>query len=248
MEAGAVTVLAKPDGPGSNGFELHARRLLSAVKVTAEASVIARPHRTQRTSDSGNGRAGPGHPADVVALAASTGGPAAVAQIVRQLPPDIGVPLLLVQHIAPGFETGLTRWMDELSGIRVRLAAEGQRLEAGQLLVAPTGVHMGVSRRRTVTLTASEPIAGFRPSATYLFRSVAAVYGRHALAVVLTGMGSDGSDGLLDLKRAGGTVIAQDRATSVVYGMPRAAVEAGTADRVLPLADIGLAITTACRR
>jgi two-component system chemotaxis response regulator CheB len=98
-----------------------------------------------------------------------------------------------------------------------------------------------------VVLGASAPIGGFRPSATFLFRSVAAVYGGRTLGVVLTGMGSDGADGLLEIRRAGGSVIVQDEASSVVYGMPRAAVKAGVADRVLPLTDIGAAIATACR-
>jgi two-component system chemotaxis response regulator CheB len=184
---------------------------------------------------------------EIVAVAASTGGPPALAQIVRELPADLGVPLLVVQHIAAGFELGFTRWIDEIAAVNVRLARHGEPLRAGEMLVAPAGMHLGVSARRTVVLGASAPISGFRPSATFLFRSVAAVYGARTLGVVLTGMGSDGAEGLLEIKRAGGSVIVQNEATSVVYGMPRAAVKAGVADRVLPLAEIGVAIATACR-
>jgi two-component system chemotaxis response regulator CheB len=184
---------------------------------------------------------------EIVAVAASTGGPPALAQIVRELPAELGVPLLVVQHIAAGFELGFTRWIDEIAAVNVRLARHGEPLRAGEMLVAPAGMHLGVSARRTVVLGASAPIGGFRPSATFLFRSVAAVYGARTLGVVLTGMGSDGAEGLLEIKRAGGSVIVQNEATSVVYGMPRAAVKAGVADRVLPLAEIGVAIATACR-
>jgi two-component system chemotaxis response regulator CheB len=253
MEAGAVTVLEKPAGPGSREFTLQAHRLVSAVKVTAGASVTARrsspprakhgsPHR--QPSPVSPDRASDG--VEIVAVAASTGGPPALAQIVRELPADVGVPLLLVQHIAAGFELGLARWIDEIAAVKVRMASHGEPLRAGEMLVAPAGMHLGVSARRTAMLNASAPIAGFRPSATFLFRSVAAIYGGRTLGVVLTGMGSDGAEGLLEIKQAGGSVIVQDEATSAVYGMPRAAVAAGVADRVLPLADIGAAIATAC--
>jgi two-component system chemotaxis response regulator CheB len=111
--------------------------------------------------------------------------------------------------------------------------------------VAPAGLHLGVDDQRRATLSASAPIGGFRPSATYLFRSVAVAYGRRALGVVLSGMGDDGAAGLLDLKRAGGSVIVQDEASSVVYGMPRAA-RSVAADQILAPAHMGAAIEQAC--
>jgi two-component system chemotaxis response regulator CheB len=184
--------------------------------------------------------------AEIVAVTASTGGPPALARLLSVLPAGLGVPLLLVQHIAPGFEQGLVRWLDQLGPIRVRLASRGAPLRPAEMLVAPTGAHLGVNDRRMAILSPAPAIHGFRPSATFMFRSVAAAYGRAALGVVLTGMGSDGAEGLVDLKRAGGSVIVQDEETSVVYGMPRAAVATGVVDRVLPLTEIGEAIVAAC--
>jgi two-component system chemotaxis response regulator CheB len=253
MEAGAVTVLEKPSGPGTSAFQQQARRLISAVKVTAQASVTRRPSAARSRRDQAAHRRPAPSSADraesqseIVAIASSTGGPAALAQIMRELPSSLRAPLLLVQHIAPGFELGLARWLDQIASLRVRVADRAEPLRGGELLVAPAGMHLGVSERREAILSTSPPVAGFRPSATFLFRSVAAVYGPRALGVILTGMGSDGAEGLLDLKRAGGSVIVQDQGSSVVYGMPRAAVATGVADRVLPLTDIGAAIAAAC--
>jgi two-component system chemotaxis response regulator CheB len=250
MEAGAVTVLEKPVGPAGRGFEFQARRLISAVKLTAQASVTARRNVRDRVRVRDVRPSVPsgliGGAAQVIALAASTGGPPALGEIVRQLPADLPAPLLLVQHISPGFERGLARWLDELTALRVTVAVRDQPLRPGEMVVAPAGLHLGVNARRQTMLSASAPIGGFRPSATYLFRSVAAVYGRRSLGVVLSGMGNDGAGGVLDLKRAGGSLIVQDEASSVVYGMPRAAAAGGAADRVLAPPDIGAAIIGAC--
>lgn len=253
MEAGAVMVLPKPRGPDSPSFALEANRLISAVKLTAGVAVTARRSRlapTSRKLDAGGtdrGRA-THHPAEIVAIAASTGGPPALARILVSLPADLDVPVLVVQHIADGFERGLARWLDDLSPLAVRVADRPGGLMAGEVLVASAGTHLGVSGRGATELSSSAPIGGFRPSATHLFRSAAAAYGRGALAVVLTGMGSDGADGLADVKGAGGSVIAQDEDSSIVYGMPRAAVATGTVDRVLPVGEIAAAIARRCRR
>jgi two-component system chemotaxis response regulator CheB len=254
MEAGAVTVLEKPSGPGSPTFDRDARRLLSAVRVTAGVAVTRRRRSNgpgapavtdrqgviRRRADRVDGRV------DVVAIAASTGGPPALARILRELPADFGAPILVVQHIAAGFEHGLAQWLDEVAPLRVTVAGRGEALRAGEVLIAAPGLHLGIGAARSTTLSSSAPIDGFRPSATYMFRSVAATYGRRALAVVLTGLGCDGVAGLVDLKRAGGSVLVQDEETSVVYGMPRAAVAAGVADHVLALSDIPTAIVARC--
>jgi two-component system chemotaxis response regulator CheB len=255
MEAGALTVLPKPSGPGSPSFEREARRLVSAVKLTAGASVAARrPSRPVASDAAGHGgTAGitdgpPDGAVEIVAVAASTGGPPAFARIVRELPADLAVPLLLVQHIASGFEEGLAGWLSALGSVRVSVARNGARLRAGEVVLAASGTHLGVSAGGTVILSSAPPIDGFRPSATFMFRGVAEVYGRRALGVMLTGMGRDGVGGLVELRRAGGHVIAQDEETSAVYGMPAAAVAAGAVDRVLPLSGIADAIISRCRR
>jgi two-component system chemotaxis response regulator CheB len=156
--------------------------------------------------------------------------------------------VLVVQHIAAGFEHGLARWLTEIGSLTVRVAADGEPARPGVVLLAASGTHLGITRSGNVAVSDEDPIGGFRPSATFLFRSVARAYGGRALGVVLTGMGSDGAAGLLDLRRAGAYVIAQDEATSSVYGMPRAAVAAGAADRVLPLRGMSRAIVGLCRR
>lgn len=248
MEAGALTVLEKPPGPGSPRFDAEASRLIAAVKLTAGVRVTGRRPRRKAHAD-----AVPARPrrrpsdgrAEIVAVVASTGGPPALASVLRELG-GLRVPLLVVQHIAEGFENGLARWLDDIGPLRVRIAGGGQKLRAGEALIAPAGSHLGVSRRGTTVLSSSAALDGFRPSATFLFRSVAEVHGRRALAVVLTGMGRDGIDGLVALKSAGGSVIAQDAKTSAVYGMPAAAVAAGVVDEVLPLGDIAGAIAEHC--
>jgi two-component system chemotaxis response regulator CheB len=249
MEAGAVTVLEKPGGPRTPGFEEDARRLISTVKMAAAASVTRRTHRRSRGLDPRRvARDGPSpaRGADVVAIAASTGGPPAVGEILRSLPVDFPAPVVLVQHIASGFEFGLAQWLDEVCPLPVRVAGEGEPLLGGEVLLAPADLHLGVSESRATALSDAPPINNLRPSATFLFRAVAAQYGRRALAVVLTGMGSDGAEGLIDLKRAGGSVLVQDPDTSIVSGMPTAAVRAVAADRVLPLEDIAGAIVEHC--
>jgi two-component system chemotaxis response regulator CheB len=180
-------------------------------------------------------------------MACSTGGPAALATILGSLPADFPATILVVQHIARSFDAGLVQWLDGVSPLSVRLAAGGTLLRPGEVVVAPNDQHLGVNGARILTLSSSDPIGGHRPSATYLFRSVAGAFGRNAMGVILTGMGDDGAAGLLELRRAGGKTIAQDDATSVVYGMPARAVAAGAVDQILALDGIAKAIVEACR-
>jgi two-component system chemotaxis response regulator CheB len=169
-----------------------------------------------------------------VAVATSTGGPAALQTVLSGLQARFPVPIVVVQHITPGFTTGLVDWLDSVCPIRIQLAQHGEVLRAGTVYLAPDGRHLGVSGR-IAELSDAPPIGGFRPSGTFLFESVALAYGASAIAVILTGMGEDGVTGLRAVRRAGGRVIAQDEASSVVFGMPGAAIAAGLADVVLPL-------------
>jgi two-component system chemotaxis response regulator CheB len=254
MEAGALTVLVKPDGPRSPSFDRQASQLVATVKLVAAVRAVRHPRRGEDSRDvdvrsvmTGDERGTP-RDAEVVAVAASTGGPAALAHILRELPGDLPVPVLVVQHIAPGFEHGLAKWLTEIGSLSVRVAAAGEQARPGAVLLAASGAHLGITRSGKITVSNEGPIGGFRPSATFLFRSVARAYGRRALGVVLTGMGSDGAAGLVDLRRAGAYVIAQDEATSSVYGMPGAAVAAGATDCVLPIRGISGAIAGRCHR
>jgi two-component system chemotaxis response regulator CheB len=180
----------------------------------------------------------PGGPRpELVVIGASLGGPKALCQLIRALPPAFIAPIALVQHIAEGFTTGLASWLAQETRRTVREATDKAALEAGQVLIAPSGHHLVVEEGR-VRLDASPPLDGFRPAVSPLFTSAARAYGARAWGVILTGMGHDGADGMRALRAAGAATIAQDEGTSAVFGMPRAAIEAGVVDRVLPLDQI----------
>jgi two-component system chemotaxis response regulator CheB len=175
----------------------------------------------------------------VVAIAASTGGPTALVKVLRGISPQVSAAFLVVQHMSRGFLEGLVRWLDNEVELEVKKAQEGDSLEAGVVLVAPGDQHMMVTEVDTVRLNRSLPINGHRPSAEVLFDSVASNYGKRGAGVILTGMGSDGAEGLKSLRLCGGHTIAQDEQTSIIFGMPRAAIELDAAEIVLPLDEIG---------
>lgn len=235
LRAGALMVVPKPDDPTSPMFNGRLEQFLSMAKAMAGVKVVRR----------WAGRATPPPPAPgpppgtvaprLVAIAASTGGPAALQRILGDLPGDFPAPILLVQHIARGFTEGLADWLGAGSPLRVKLAEHREALAPHTVYVAPDDRQLGVDDGDRLEVLDAPPIEGFRPSATHLFESVARRCGAAVTGVILTGMGRDGVAGLQRVREAGGHVIAQDRATSVVYGMPNAAVEAGVVDAVLPI-------------
>ena len=250
LEAGALSLVAKPSGPQDATFMADARTLTTTVKLMAGVKLVRRrsqrpPRRAAPPDAAAPARA---TPVTIVAIAASTGGPNALAQIIGALPASMPLPIMVVQHITPGFQRGLVQWLGGVSSLPVRLAAHGERLRAGEVVVAPADAHLGVSATGRVALSGSPPIGGHRPSATHLFRSVASAYGAGALGVILTGMGDDGVAGLQDVKRAGGLVLAQDEPTSVVYGMPGSAAAAGVVDQILPIDKIAMALISTAKR
>ena len=174
-------------------------------------------------------------PLRVVAIAASTGGPSALMTLFKQIPPDVDAAFLVVQHMSRGFLDGLIHWLDHEVALTVRKAQDGDLLERGVVLFAPEDYHLLVNEDGTVRLNKSLPIAGHRPSAELLFKSVAASFGRRGIGVILTGMGSDGALGLKRLRERGGHTIAQNEASSIIFGMPRAAIEQEAAEMVLSL-------------
>lgn len=192
------------------------------------------------------GAAAPG--ADrVLGIAASTGGPAMLARILAALPADYPLPILVVQHIAQGFESGLVHWLAGETALQVKLASDGEAVAPGTVFIAPDGRHMGIVARR-IRLWDGAPIRGFRPSGTVLFQSLASACGAGAAGLVLSGMGDDGADGLQAIRAQGGWTAAQGPATSVVFGMPRAAIERGAAAETLELEDIPAALARVARR
>jgi len=182
----------------------------------------------------------------VVAIGVSTGGPAALTQILPALPRDLAAPVVVVQHMPPGFTRYLADRLDAQCGLRVREAGGGEVLEPGHLWIAPGGSHLAMYRaggQVHLRKHQGSPENSCRPAVDVLFRSAAETFGPHAMAVILTGMGYDGRSGCESVHAAGGQVLAQDRASSVVWGMPGAVVAAGVADLVVPLSRVAAEIT-----
>jgi two-component system chemotaxis response regulator CheB len=232
VEAGALTVVEKPHGLVAADYEAVSDQLLTSVRLMSDVHVVTlRPRGTTGTTrvlpEADLDRV------DIIAIAASTGGPGVLHEILQGLPADFPIPIVLVQHITSGFVPGFVRWLDSVTALQVVSAKEGDRVAPGRVLVAPDDAHLTVTPGGVVSLERTEPIKGQRPSATRLFEAVAASYRNNALGIVLTGMGEDGADGLEVLRRYGGHVIAQAEAGCVVFGMPRAAIVRGLAHQVL---------------
>jgi two-component system chemotaxis response regulator CheB len=178
----------------------------------------------------------------IVAVGASTGGPAALAKLLTGLPPDLTAGVVVVQHIADGFVPGLVSWLGSVTMLTVKAAKDGERIEPGTVYIAPTGSHTAVARSGRLALLGSPPLESQRPAVDVLFNSVCQEYDRRAIAVLLTGMGHDGARGLKAIRDAGGRTIAQDEGSCVIFGMPRAAIELGAAEQVLSLDEIPAAV------
>ncbi len=244
LAAGAIDVLDKPRGDETDdGWD---RKLVATVKLISRIKVITHP----RGRLAGIARTPAPGPLDVpppartprlVAIGGSTGAPGALLEILQALPSDYPLPLLVVIHLGDPFALAFADWLDGESPLRVAYACDGEPLPpvgSGRVLMAPPGQHL-VLRGGRLWLNLDPPRHFCRPSVDALFESVAAEMGSTAIACLLTGMGRDGAQGLAAIRRAGGSTIAQDEQTSVVYGMPRQAVEMGAAERVLPLGAIG---------
>jgi two-component system, chemotaxis family, protein-glutamate methylesterase/glutaminase len=250
LDSGALAVLAKPTGPAAPDFADRAAEIVSTIKTMAGVRVVKRrpkqaPVAPTPTPAPAARPAAARRRIDIVAIGSSTGGPDALGKIVGALPANAPVPIVIVQHITVGFHQGLVDWLNNVTPLNVKLGVEGEQLKAGDVVVAPGERHMVIDSGRRVKFIDDAPVRGHRPSATKLFQSVTMVYGGNALGVILTGMGDDGADGLVDLHKAGGWVIGQNEATCVVYGMPREAALRGAVNEVLPLGEIAGGIVAA---
>ena len=237
IQAGALMVVEKPSDPQSPSFSRQRDQLLTMAKAMSEVKVVRRWSGGSSPTYTRSIRR-PNTIVRLVAIGTSTGGPAALRRILLDLPGTFPVPILAVQHIARGFIEGLVKWLGMNCALRVKVAVDGELLDAGTVYVAPDDHHLGASTDGRVRLSSIPPIGGFRPSADHLFESCGRSYGADMIAVILTGMGRDGTDGLQTVHAAGGRIIAQDEATSVVYGMAREAVRSGAVDEILPLEHI----------
>ncbi len=242
LELGALEFVRKPAGNTREAWGEVRARLADALHAAAHMNVgsvpmLARP----RLATPGPRAAMARQARAAIAIASSTGGPRALAEVVPAFATTVGAAVLLVQHMPPGFTAGLARRLDQLAELPVAEAREGDILQPGHVYLAPGGQHMTVARAglgATIALSHGPPIHGVRPAADPLFRSVAEVFGARCVGIVLTGMGRDGSAGLRAIRAAGGGAVVQDRATSIIYGMPQQALADAGADREVALTQV----------
>jgi len=243
LAAGAVDVIEKLTGEGND--EAWAKDYLATLKLVSRIRVITHPRgRLSSIPQSPPPGVAPVALAQqkysVAAIGASTGGPGAILDVLNGLPDSFSLPILFVLHISEPFGTAFADWLDGQTGRRVSYAREGDLVSAaaGKVLMAPPGQHLSVREGR-LRLSLEAERHSCRPSVDVLFESIARDYGPAACATLLTGMGRDGAAGLLKIRQAGGLTVAQDEASSVIYGMPREAALLGAATHILPLSEIG---------
>lgn len=247
LQAGALSVLEKPtlqDTPEAYEALASQVRLMSEVKVVRRWSKPTGPLDPKSTVTANvspliqNGHS----KIQMAVIASSTGGPGILAEILSKLPANFPIPILIVQHITPGFGAGLADWLNQQTPLQVRLARHADEPKPGQVLIAPDNAHMMINSMGLISLSNMPAVHGLRPAANYLFHSVARVYGPRAIGIILTGMGSDGAEGLQSMRQAGAHTIAQDKETCVVFGMPAVAISLDAAEQILPAKQIAPAI------
>jgi two-component system, chemotaxis family, protein-glutamate methylesterase/glutaminase len=252
LHYGASDYVTKPSGAGRADALLRIRedlvpKIKSLCRLTGTSLAGMKAAVGARSTSAFTLRAlGPAISADVVAISLSTGGPAALGQILSKLPAGFRAPMLVVPHMAQMFTKFFADRLAAQTSLTVLEAADGQAVQPGAVYVAPADFHLTVLRRSgsaVLALDQAPPLHGHRPAADVLFKSVAAAYGSRALALILTGMGQDGLRGCEDITAAGGRVIVQDEPTSVVWEMAGLVARAGLADAVLPLGDLAPELT-----
>ena len=243
LRAGALSVVEKPVGLASAGYEAIAQSICTQLYIMSQVPVIRRRNMSgDRPSERGPDRQpvfregdNPARRPSLIAIAASTGGPPALAKVLGALPRDFPIPVLLVQHMGAPFMQGFANWLDGVTTLGVEIARHGEPPRPGRVYVAPGDRHLRVGRDGAMLVGGDAPIGGQRPSATALFASLAETIGPRSLGVLLIGMGEDGARGLLALREAGGFAITEDETTAVVFGMPGAAARMGASSVALPL-------------
>ena len=243
LAAGAVDFVTKPERVFTTPLDQLGSSLAEKIRVAAKAKVSRPPDGTgERVRGNFSPARSSRMPArEVLAIAVSTGGPNALSLLLAEIRSDFQPGIVIVQHMPEGFTAQFAERLERLTAIGVREASEGDVVTSGAALVAPGGRHMAVERsggRLLVRLSRTDPVRGHRPSADVLFRSVAKAAGARSIGMILTGMGEDGAEGMGAIQAAGGLTLAQDEASSVVYGTPRAAIERGFVQKVMPLSDM----------
>jgi two-component system chemotaxis response regulator CheB len=251
VEVGALAVISRPRGIGHPEHAIGVKQLQDTVRLMSEVRVVRRWPRLSGPPSPAPAVAParelpvliPHAPIQLIAIGASTGGPLALQALLSEVPKDMPVPVLIVQHMAPGFAHGFVEWLARVCSLRMSVAKQAEFLQPGHVYVAPDNFHMGVAGGR-ILLSSSERENGLRPSASFLFRSVVHTYGKRAVGILLTGMGTDGAEELKHLHDAGAVTIAQDEESSVIHGMPGHAIKIGAVDLILPPEGIARALRT----
>jgi two-component system chemotaxis response regulator CheB len=241
LAAGALDVMTKPDLSDPASVAACAKQLRTKIRVASGVAVVRHIKRRPLpgAADPAGADARSAGRFDVLAIGASTGGPAALREVLSRLPRSFPVPVLLVQHITAGFSEGFIEWLQQHVALEIRIAKSRDRAAPGTILLAPEGRQMTVSRDRSVEAVSTVPRGVHLPSVDVLFESVARSFGPRSIGVILTGMGADGADGLLRIRQAGGATIAQDQASCTVFGMPGEAIRRGAVCETLPPDRIG---------
>ena len=259
IDAGALAVIEKPVGPADPGFAAAARNLADTTLLMSEVRVVRRWQRRRAANESITPpppaprpvATGPAsvRDASLLVIGASTGGPVALHALLARLPRDLPVPVLVVQHISPGFLPGMASWLQQVTGWQVRIACHGERPLPGHVYLGPDNLHLGVNGVGLITLSDAPAKGGHRPAVSHLFQTVAeGPLAPRTVAVLLTGMGVDGAAELKLLRDRGALTIAQDAESSVVHGMPGEAIRLGAAVHVLPPESIAFLLRDCGRR
>jgi two-component system chemotaxis response regulator CheB len=253
LELGAVEFVRKPSGPVSIDFLSAREQMLRALEMASMVRFSSRSTARRVTPAPRLALPRLASPASavrptdrVVVIAASTGGPRALSEVISRLPSTLDAAVLILQHMPSEFIPVLADRLGQLGPLQVAVAVDGESILAGRIYLAPGAGQMRVRRRRggvTIEIVAGDPVSGLRPSADQLFRSAAKVFGSGVIGVVLSGMGRDGAEGLRAVRGAGGRAIVQDRASSIIYGMPGAALATAGADSVVAASRVAGAIT-----
>jgi two-component system chemotaxis response regulator CheB len=247
---GAADVAAKPVAHGFPQLQAIADELMRKISAAADID----PRRLRVRTSVGNrkpfGKLIVGGPRQlpIVVIASSTGGPMALRYVIPRLPTELAAWYVVVQHLPVGFTATMARDLDRISEISVREAVAGDKPESNIVLLAPSGKHCCLGRNEKITLTEEPSLWGVRPAADITMTSAAAVFGHRVIGVVLTGMGRDGAHGTQEIKSRGGTTLAEDESSCVIYGMPRAAIATGAVDVIVPLEGMPEAIAAAVNR
>lgn len=245
FEAGAVAAVTKPHGPGTEQAMAECEKLVTTLRQMAGIDLRGRAAPVARHE--GNVQSQPNPCAyRLVAIGASTGGPIALKMLLQQLPAQFALPVLVVQHISPGFITGMVTWLSQSCALPIKVAEDQEKIQPGHVYFAPDNCHMTVNRQGRICCVDAPPMHSVRPAVSWLFQSVAEHYAATAVGVLLTGMGRDGAQELLAMQQRGAVTLLQDQASCVVYGMPGEAAQLGVGNYHLPPEKIGQQLAVLC--